>query len=177
MKSLLNPEVTMADVDLEPGLMVKQCPQSGGSWISSAAYWRWQERHHAASGPWDAEVGLGDDSARGPLLCPESGTLLLRYRALADVGFFVERSSATGGMWLDAGEWQALKRVGLHRHLHQVFTPAYQNHLRRMLTEQAFVAGLQRTLGADFATVAEFRGWLAEHPARARILAWLQQKS
>jgi hypothetical protein len=107
------------------------------------------------------------------LLCPESGTLLMRYRVAADLPFFVERSSATGGIWLDAGEWEALRRAGIHRSLHLVFTAAYQNFRRRQAIEQTALANMHRALGADFAKVDEFRRWLAAHPARTQVLAWL----
>lgn len=167
----------MHDVELEPGLIVKRCPESAGCWISSAAYWLWQQELQAASGPLRADDPVAsDDRGRGALLCPESGTILLRYRVALALPFFVERSPATGGVWLDRGEWQALKQFGLHNRLHLIFTGVYQERLRREEVQQAREAGLRRLLGADFPVVADLRAWLLGHPARARVLAWLQQQ-
>jgi len=173
MHSPMDPKTTMEPVELEEGLMVKKCPQSGGCWISAEAYWRWQNRGTMSPGGSPGSLVLSDDSKRRALLCPESGTVMLRYRVASDMAFFVERSSATGGIWLDAGEWEALRRAGIHRFLHLMFTAAYQNFRRRQAVEQAAVANMQRALGADFAKADEFRKWLAAHPARAQVLAWL----
>jgi Zn-finger nucleic acid-binding protein len=174
MRSPLHPDVVMENDELEPGLNVRKCPRSGGHWISSEAYWRWHDRHEARSTPGVGEVTPSDDSARAALICPESGTLLLRYRVGNELGFFIDRSSATGGIWLDHGEWEALKRAGLHDHLHLVFTSVYQKSLRQQASQQALVNQMRRLLGADFERVAEFREWLGRHPARSRVMAWLQ---
>jgi hypothetical protein len=173
MRSPMDPEITMEPLELEAGLMVRRCPQSGGCWISSEAYWRWQDRGGMSPPVGGGSLSPSDDAKRRTLLCPESGTLLMRYRVAADLPFFVERSSATGGIWLDAGEWEALRRAGIHRSLHLVFTAAYQNFRRRQAIEQTALANMHRALGADFAKVDEFRRWLAAHPARTQVLAWL----
>lgn len=173
MRSPMDPKATMETVELEDGLMVKKCSQSGGCWISSEAYWRWHDRGGSTAEATPAAVKLSDDSGRRALLCPESGTVMLRYRVAADLNFFVERSSATGGIWLDQGEWEALRGAGIHRYLHLIFTAAYQKYRLRQAAEQAAVANLRRTLGAEFDKVDEFRSWLAAHPARSQVLAWL----
>jgi len=173
MRSPMDPETTMESAELQDGLMVKKCPKSGGCWISSEAYWRWQDRGEIGEGGPPLEVELSDDCNRRAMICPESGTVMLRYRVAADLSFFVERSSATGGVWLDRGEWEALRRAGIHRYLHLIFTAAYQKYRRRQSAQQAVVANMSRTLAADFDKVNEFRSWIDSHPARSQILAWL----
>ena len=73
---------------------------------------------------------LQDDSSQRALICPESGRLLLRYRVGHGLRFHIDRSPATGGVWLDKGEWEALKSKGLHVSLHLIFTAAYQRQIR-----------------------------------------------
>jgi hypothetical protein len=101
--------------ELEPGLHVYKCSTSGGLWIPLQSYLSWKERQaqgttHETHNP----QFLQDDSTRRALICPESGRLLLRYRVGHGFQFHIDRSPVTGGVWLDKGEWEALKSRGLH---------------------------------------------------------------
>src|SRR5271157_1471890 len=132
MHSPVYPEVTMEWREIEPGLTVYECPKSGGLWIALQAYLAWKEQHPQApcappAGPLPV---LADDSRQRALVCPESGCLLLRYRVGHGLPFHIDRSPATGGVWLDKGEWEALKSKGLHASLHLIFTSAYQRQIR-----------------------------------------------
>jgi len=126
--------------EIEPGLSVYECPKSGGFWIPLQSYTAWQEKHPSpqteASPNANAAVAA-DDSARRALICPESGRLLLRYRVGHGLPFHVDRSPATGGVWLDKGEWEALKNKGLHISLHLIFTAAYQRQVRSTEYDQS----------------------------------------
>ena len=99
---------------------------------------------------------------------------MLRYRVGLGLRFHVDRSPSTGGVWLDAGEWEALKGHGLHVHLHLVFTASYQRAIRseeyRGAMEQVF---RERIGEADFPRVSEFKRWLDDHPRRREIGCYL----
>ena len=102
--------------EIEPGLEVYECPRSGGLWIPLQSYLAWKEQHPAGTaGPTETTgVPVPNDSRQRALICPESGRLLLRYRVGHGLQFHIDRSPATGGVWLDKGEWEALKSKGLH---------------------------------------------------------------
>src|SRR5579871_3287865 len=132
MKSPTHPDCEMNLRTIEPGLDVYECPQSGGLWIPLQSYLAWRERQPAgapaaAAGP--APVPA-DDSRQRVLICPESGRFLLRYRVGHGLPFHIDRSPVTGGVWLDKGEWEALKSQGLHLMLNQIFTSEYQRQVR-----------------------------------------------
>jgi Zn-finger nucleic acid-binding protein len=176
MNSPVHPEVTMRPKTIEPGLDVFECPKSGGLWIPLLSYLAWKEKQPDKP----AELPVGDtpvpqdDSKRRALICPESGRLLLRYGVGHGFQFHVEHSPATGGVWLDKGEWEALKSKGLHVGLHLIFTASYQRQIRSAEYNQTLNETFRDRIGAaDFARVAEFGAWLASHPKRRDICCYL----
>src|SRR6266436_6124317 len=176
MHSPIYPDTTMQMREIEPGLEVYECPRSGGFWIPLQAYLAWKQRQPAAV---DAPAGDGasavqDDSRQRALICPESGRLLLRYRVGHGLQFHIDRSPATGGVWLDKGEWEALKSKGLQGALNLIFTAAYQRQIRTEEYDQTLTRTFRERIGeADFSKVAEFGAWLAVHPKRRDICCYL----
>jgi Zn-finger nucleic acid-binding protein len=162
--------------EIEPGLEVYECPKSGGLWIPLQSYLAWKGRQPsgAAVPSGVCPTALQDDSRQPTLICPESGRLLLRYRVGHGLPFHVDRSPATGGVWLDKGEWEALKSRGLHVSLHLIFTAGYQREVRSCEYVQRMTDTFRERIGAaDFAKVTEFAGWLAQHPRRRDICCYL----
>jgi Zn-finger nucleic acid-binding protein len=176
MRSPVFLDTNLEPKEIEPGLSVFECPKSKGLWIPLQAYldWRQANPQPAACARTVNAADPADDSSRPALLCPESGRVLLRYRVGHGLRFHVDQSPATGGMWLDAGEWEALKSKGLHSELNMICTESYQRQIRneehRAATEQSF---RERIGTADFQKVAEFRNWMLEHPRRRDILQYI----
>ncbi len=162
--------------EIEPGLGVYECPKSGGLWIPLQSYLTWQAQQPpgAAAPSGRCPAALQDDAQQRALICPESGRLLLRYRVGHGLPFHLDRSSATGGVWLDKGEWEALKSRGLHVTLHLIFTAAYQRQIRSSEYVERLTETFRNRIGAaDFSMVAEFGAWLAHHPNRKDIYCYL----
>jgi len=145
------------------------CPKSGGRWISAAAYWKWREM---LGGPipnleFDRSGGqdlAGQDSAAGKR-CPIDGAFLIRHRVGHGLDFHLDRCGQCGGVWLDAGEWEALKARGLHDDLHLIFTSAWQAEVRRQRRAQTDQHLLLKRLGeADLHKAKAIRGWIESHP-------------
>lgn len=128
----------------------------------------------AAPAPAHPGPELVDDSEQHALICPESGRLLLRYRVGHGLRFHLDRSPATGGVWLGRGEWEALKAKGLHTEMHLIFTAAYQRSIRSeqygQTMEQTFLNRIGET---DFPKVVEIKSWIEKHPRRREICAYL----
>jgi Zn-finger nucleic acid-binding protein len=88
--------------------------------------------------------------------------------------FHIDRSPATGGIWLDKGEWESLKQRGLHVNLNLIFTASYQRDLRSAEYAQSLEKVFQERIGQqDFERVAKFKEWMAHHPKRRDILCYL----
>jgi Zn-finger nucleic acid-binding protein len=117
---------------------------------------------------------LVDDSKRRALVCPESGRLLIRYKVGHGLKFHLDLSPVTGGVWLDKGEWEALKSKGLHGELNLIFTSSYQRQIRTAEYEQTLEATFRDRIGdEDFKKVTAFKNWLAQHPKRRDIGSYL----
>jgi Zn-finger nucleic acid-binding protein len=191
MHSPAHPDVQMVPREIEPGLPAWECPKSGGFWIPLSSYLAWRERHPETTPPVSAagEPALQDDAPNRALICPESGRLLLRYRVGHGLPFHIDYSPATGGIWLDKGEWEALKSRGLHLALQLIFTPLYQRQLRsaeyaakvealRKLRSEEQVQSIEEIFRekigtTDFAKVRQFGAWLVRHPKRQEICSYL----
>lgn len=176
MNSPLYPDTPMQSKELEPGLMVYECPKSGGLWIPLQAYLNWKERQPEIAIPSsdDPVPAQTEEPKHKALLCPESGRLLLRYRVGHGLPFHIARSPATGGVWLEKGEWEALKSKGLHVSLHLIFTAAYQRQIRSAVYTQSLTDTFRDRIGAeDFAKVSEFAVWLTHHPKGRDICCYL----
>lgn len=176
MHSPVAPGAVLQLKEIEPGLAAYECPVSQGLWIPLQSYLAWKESnpHHPGSPPAGYAPVPADNSKRPALLCPESGCLLSRYRVGHGLNFHIERSPVTGGVWLDKGEWEALKSRGLDADLSLIFTASYQKQLRTEEHREAVEQSFRDRIGAtDFARVLEFKKWLATHPHRRDISCYL----
>jgi Zn-finger nucleic acid-binding protein len=176
MKSPVNSSVALVEGEIEPGLKAYICPESGGIWIPLQSYVNWREQHREEPTPAPHEYNLeiGDDSKRRAYICPESGRVLLRYKVGHGLNFHVDRSPVSGGVWLDKGEWEALKSKGLHTQMHLIFTASYQRQVRTAEYDQTIEDNFKNRIGAEqFEKVAAFRDWLATQPKRREIISYL----
>ena len=182
MNSPIYCDTPMVPREIEPGLIAHECPRSGGLWILHQSFLRWKASTPAlAETPPDtgpesvADSGpVADDSANRTLICPESGRLLIRYKVGHGLHFHVDRSPVTGSVWLDKGEWEALKAKGLHSSLNLIFTYAYQREVRSEEYLQAFEETFRQRIGAeDFSKLKEIKHWIENHPKRRDMCCYI----
>lgn len=176
MQSPVYSDTVMELKELEPGLSAYLCPKSEGVWIPLQSYVTWNEHHKQVGSPLPAKYFPvpADDSKRPALVCPESGRLLIRYKVGHGLKFHIDLSPVTGGVWLDKGEWEALKSKGLHIELNLVFTAAYQRHVRSAEYEKALYQTFAERIGRDdFSKISTFKHWLTQHPKRRDICCYL----
>jgi len=180
MRSPAYPDTDLELREIEPGLSAYVCPKSGGVWIPISSYLVWQASHKIApSGPPNEYApSPADDSKRRAMLCPESGRFLIRYKVGHGFNFHIDVSPVTGGVWLDKGEWEALKSKGLHVELNNIFTASYQRKVRTEEYVTALDQAFRDRIGpADFQKVSEFKTWLEDHPKRRDIWCYLSNNS
>src|SRR6478609_3735161 len=169
----------MEPVSLESGLQAYRCADSGGHYITSQAYLQWLQQQPARLPhlPEPAEpAGLAADSSKA-LFCPESGTLMSRFKVGHGFTFSIDRS-ITGGVWLDGGEWEALRQRNFHDEIHLVFTAPWQKHVRTAHAQATYEETLRSALGADLLDrLTALRSELMDHPHRNLALAYLAEKA
>ena len=176
MKSPIGNYSTLQAVTLEEGLKAFECPETHGHWIPAENYWKWQRNlpaaldhgHHESHMPPDGEF---EDTVK---FCPETGTIMTRYKVGHGLDFRIDRS-ITGGIWLDPGEWAALIAGNLHHELHLVFTTQWQKAIRQEQHADAYETMLCEKLGDDlFEKLSNLRAELAGSNGRTIAIAYLQ---
>jgi Zn-finger nucleic acid-binding protein len=99
------------------------------------------------------------------MCCCECGKLMTRYRVGHGASFMLDRCAACGGVWLDANEWETLKRLNLSDQIHQIFSAAWQAENLRQQQQLAAESRLKQCLGAsDFAELTRVVQWIDTHP-------------
>ncbi|BCU76494.1 hypothetical protein [Luteolibacter sp. LG18] len=178
MNSPVEPHAQLVPIELESGLPAWSDSQSGGAYLKSADYWEWLAHQPGRMETLPARGGSAavlEDADAPARICPESGSLMTRFRVGHGFSFFIDRSP-TGGFWLDAGEWTALKERNFHDEIHRVFTDVWQRGVRSDAAHEALEAGFREQLGEEgYARALEFRDWLAGQPNRSRVLAWVSE--
>lgn len=204
MISPVDSKSRMNRVDLEPGLVAYRCPVSGGHWLPYQNYWRWLSQQpgrlpHLPPGE-GVSHRVESESAHKVRICPETGTLMTRYKVGHGFEFSVDRSAA--GIWFDVNEWEALRSRNFHDEVHLIMTAPWQAKVRREALEQVIhekqaaqqapekdsdaahvePSGLEAAFRARFAGMLgpevmeraeEIKSWLNQQPARREILTYL----
>lgn len=177
MQSPVGSRKALVSVQLEEGLMAYRCPETGGHYIPAPAYMRWLGAQPARLPhlPPGGDDGPEPQSAQGVRLCPESGTIMTKYKVGHGFRFTIDRS-LTGGIWLDAGEWEALRSRKFHDEIHFIFTDPWQRHVRRDESAERERSRLAERVGRDLlGRLDGLKEELETHPHRDEILAYLMQ--
>ena len=108
------------------------------------------------------------------MLCPECRKLLARFRVGHGLSFFIDHCAGCGGIWLDANEWEALKRTHLEDRIHRIFSAAWQAQILRDQQRQATEHRLIANIGqADFGELQRMTQWIEAHAHCNEIMAYL----
>ncbi len=177
MKSPVGSRKPMTLTELEDGLMAYRCEESGGYYIPSNCYMRWLSQQPAITPhiPQSDEHEQPEPSDMPPQarICPESGTIMTRYKVGHGFPFMIDRS-ITGGIWLDAGEWEALRARNFHDELNRVFTQSWQRTVRDTELQQSRRTRMEERFGADVLhRIDKLKDELQNHPNREELLAYL----
>lgn len=167
----------MERITLESGLHAYRCPTTGGHYITTADYMGWLQQQPARLPhlPKTDFTSVLTSKQTSALICPESGTIMQRFKVGHGFEFAIDRSIA-GGVWLDNGEWEALKERNFHDEIHLVFTAPWQKHVREDQAQEAYYSMLKSTLGIElFERLDALKTELADHPQRNPALAFLTE--
>lgn len=166
---------TLSIIELEAGLLAKECESCGGHWISSESYQKWRQssgeilpKKEAADITLDAE-----DSMRAKL-CLDCGRILIRYKVGHGTNFHLDHCSACKGVWFDKNEWSILKARNLHDEVHDIFSTNWQKQIRQEEIKQREEQRYQELFGEEnLQKIKEFKQWLLAHEKKEAVLAYL----
>lgn len=162
---------------LQPSFMDKlfrahTCDHCGGNWILIEDYVAWKERNPDHS--FAAVTVEETDDTSSALLCPMTGVIMRKLRVSASNSHRVDYSVRVGGVWLDKGEWELLKKEGLAGSLNAILTEQWQQKIKAQRTEQTFDELYRSKFGdADYDKVKGMREWLQQHPLRSDLRSFL----
>ena len=155
-------------------LKVYACRSCEGRWIDALDYGAWLK--HSAKNLseeliFESAIAIADSD--GPKICPGCRYLMMRHRIGKGVSFTLDQCGHCHSVWLDVRKWEVLEKQGLHIYLHAIASPSWQWQLRQT-QRQDFIQDLYTDrLESDHGTVQQFHHWLAYHPKRGTILAYL----
>lgn len=175
--------VDLLDGALDDNFAVQHCPECKGTWIPASEYEAWASRQ-----PYNPEVPdlqsktLNVDFVQSPFdtkaaLCPECRRYLSRAKVNLTTPFYVERCMQCRGIWCDYGEWDVLKKLGLHTTIEELFSNEWQTKTREQkFSEQERRATIDK-LGMDLATqVFALAELLERHPNGDFGVAYLMRR-
>lgn len=158
------------------------CNQCSGALISLAPYLDWARGQGLDKNGGRQQVDAsalerGDEGApdsKKALSCPKCSRIMLRFNVLADKAHGLDYCFHCEEVWLDQGEWDYLKRLGLHACITTISTDTYQRKLREQAAQDALIQRYRSTLGdAVFDEVQRFAQWMDAQPAREAVLRYL----
>ncbi len=163
-------------VTLEDDLPGHRCEECAGLWLPSSDYLGWLSRRGALLPEKPAaDTDLPTLETQRLKLCPECGRMLMRYRVLPNVEFFLDHCGGCNGVWLDKDEWEVLVARNLHDKVNRFFTDVWQVRRKHEETRAVMERLYRERFGeTEYDRAREVRAWLREHPARAMLLAYLQ---
>jgi len=101
---------------------------------------------------------------------------MARYKVGHGFRFTVDRS-ITGGIWLDAGEWEALRVRNFHDEIHHVFTEPWQRGIREDEARENARTRLKDRIGDElFEKIEALRTEISESGHKEEILTYIARK-
>ncbi|TCI05213.1 hypothetical protein EZV61_04420 [Corallincola luteus] len=148
------------------------CNHCEGNWLLIEDYVSWKEQH--PDHPFASNASLEAEDSKTALFCPVSGTIMRKFKLSADTAHRIDYSAAVGGVWLDKGEWELLKKEGLAGSLNSVLTQQWQRSIQQQSSQQTFAALYREKFGeAGYQKAKELRAWLDSQPNKADLRTYL----
>lgn len=158
----------------EAGLEAIRCATCFGLFISSARYFAFVSTSPDQAVEQPPPPVVSDQ--REIKLCPACTKFMHYYAVGHGVSFGIDKCNTCGAVWLNAGEWEELRRRQIHRNLHTIASDIWQERVRREIRAAAERAGMLRRLGAeDLEKLEGISAWVQSHPHATEILAYLRR--
>jgi Zn-finger nucleic acid-binding protein len=148
------------------------CKDCAGNWLLIEDYVAWKERNpeHAFS----QQALFQVENTKKALLCPMTGAIMQKYRISHDSDHHLDYSASVGGVWLDRGEWEYLKKHKLAGSLNKVFTSQWQKSIRANCARITFSDIYKEKFGEEtYAKARQIREWLNNHPCKTDLRSYI----
>lgn len=156
------------------------CTSCEGVWISSVEYADWMDAQKGTDSPdasFSEETALPEVAIRKPLLCPDCGRIIKRYKIWPNVEFYLDRCGGCNGIWFDKNEWDVLADYELTKHLNMLFSDEWQKSLRKEEMAGRLTAMYSDRFGeVDYSKLKEIREWIYSNESRDQLIAYLMDK-
>lgn len=162
--------------ELERNLKADTCAKCGGHWLSSGNYAIWLKQHGPTlpEKPF-SEVSFDIKDSEKAKICPQCGSILLKYKVGHGLDFYLDHCVGCGGVWLDRNEWEALKDRNLHDEIHRIFSTAWQKKIRMEKMHEELDNMYRHRFGdEEYNKIKEMREWIHTHPQKLAILSFLR---
>ncbi len=174
----------LLETTLAGGIPAARCSQCGGSWLPGLAYRQWQQAQTTTAAPPDQLLSCQTLQFRPSeldakaCLCPQCRRYLSRTRVESKPPFFLEQCQECEGFWCDAGEWEALRQLGLGTSLLELFDPQWQAQFREQQQAQAERQQMIDKLGPELAhQVMDLTDQVLNHENGDFALAYIMRKA
>lgn len=148
------------------------CSNCDGNWLLIEDYVAWKERNPQFH--FEDNIVCETDDTKKAIICPVSGLIMRKLRLSTTTDHRIDYSAAVGGVWLDKGEWELLKKEGLAGSLNAVLTAHWQRNIRINSTKDNFAEIYKDKFGPDeYDKVKSLREWLITQPNKADLRAYL----
>lgn len=165
----------LAPTFLEAGFRAHSCTSCAGNWILIEDYVSWKERNldYVFSDDICFEEADITDTKKA-LICPSSGAIMRKFRVSSTNEHRIDYSARVGGVWLDQGEWELLKREGLAGCLNSMLTNHWQASIKQVNEAENFSDIYTAKFGVnDYQKAKVFREWLENHELKADLRAYI----
>jgi Zn-finger nucleic acid-binding protein len=165
----------LAPVQLNAGMPALGCGKCRGILVNLITYRDWRDRGGASetslTDMLKVEEAPRDSSAM--LRCPKCTGFMTKYRVSANSKNRLDFCSNCDEVWLDSGEWKLLEALALNGKLTHIFSAPWQKQVLNIEMNQRFEETQKTLFGSDYAKLCDIREWVATHPKKNEMLAYL----
>lgn len=174
----------LIDNRLDNLFISKKCNHCEGDWFLLNDYLAWKEiSADVVQNQADVDLAAMDSAdvsiseTKHALICPLTGSLMIKFHINHKTQHKIDFSPNIGGIWLDKGEWELLKTFGLSNAINLIFTESWQRKIKHDASIEAIVARMKQKLGdEDYKQLMALHNWVANHPQKQMILAFLMHE-
>lgn len=157
---------------LEPDLVAAGCGQCEGVLLPLLNYRYWLAKQSKEVST-NFEIDQVEDTQRA-LICPKCTRLMFKYRIDLDQSNRIDVCAGCGEVWLDKGEWELLKALGLYERLPDIVTDRWQKNLAQQHRKERQEERYKNLLGdMAFYKAADFKMWLEQQDNKHDIVNYL----
>lgn len=150
----------------------KTCDHCNGNWLLLKDYMYW--KNYSTQKPPIDKINIPISETKNAIICPVSGTLMIKYRITNEVENRIDYSRHSAAIWLDHGEWQLIKKLGLAYQLNEIFTTNWQKKVKDEASSQfSDKCYIERFGEEDYKKIKEIRDWLTNHPQSHNLYNYL----